>query len=403
MKADITANALSILGSAQPELTVNTLMPVESSPAPEAPDQEPAQQEQLPPDKSDKSKRRKLFKIGIVLFFLALMMILLTLSWFSSNRDVSAGGMGVKVQYGSYEIEVRGDNRENVALISDLNTAINETYQDGDKIDEDNPYYQTSPSKDSIIWRKPALNTDNGHYEDGLEPNSSGKLEFWVVAKEAGVLDPEFTFNIRGFHAKTHTENQGESLVDVVDNLFEINSALETHSDVDATLTSELVAQKQEALSYIRGHILFFLEKDSDGYYSGFLGSDRSFKLSDYFTEEGGTTFTAGEKKKVTVYWKWANTFEQMIFDSTHSSYSPLLRDATSDDRTAVYSFLSPANSSVFDGLTSSAISEKLAVVQLNGSGFDQAVADLSDAYNDADQIIGDMIHYIMIEMTAGD
>ena len=79
MKADITANALSILGSAQPELTVNTLMPEEPSPAPEAPDQEPAQQEQLPPDKSDKSKRRKLFKIGIVLFFLALMMILLTI------------------------------------------------------------------------------------------------------------------------------------------------------------------------------------------------------------------------------------------------------------------------------------------------------------------------------------
>lgn len=352
---------------------------------------------------------KKIFKIGSIALFLLVMFIFASIAWFTMSRESGTNGMSIKAQSDLYDIEVRGSYKENDTLITKMNIALYgsgsgaEAYVDGEQPDENYQYYQTTASKNKIIWRKTAQDAEHGHYEDGLEPNSGGKLEFWVVAKEAGTIDPVFVFNINGYHSVTHQEIQDGVTVDVVDYLYEIDSSLGSHVDVDSSLTSTVVSKKIAALSYIQGHILFFRDRDSDGYYSGFLGSGRSFKLSDVYPEEGGTLFSKGEKKPVVVYWKWANTFEQMIYDSSYSSYSPLLKDATSADRTAMYSYLAPANSTVFLGLTDSEISEKLAIVQSAGEGFAQAVLDLSDAYNDADQEIGDMVHYISIEMTVGD
>lgn len=350
-----------------------------------------------------------LIKAFSMMLLASALLIFVGIAWFTMNKNIGTQGMGVTVPSELFEIEVQGDYKENDTLIDKMNTAIFgsgsgvDAYSDGMRVDIEHPYYQTTASKNKIIWRKAVQDAEHGHYDAGLEPNSGGKMEFWVVAKEAGTIDPVFCFDVNGFHAVTHSESQSGSIVDVVDDLFVIDSSLGDHSDVDPTLTPEMVNKKMAAQSFIRGHILFFRGRDSDGYYSGFLGADRKFRLSDVYPEAGGTTFTKGEKKKVTVYWKWANTFEQMIYDSSYSSYSPLLRDAVSADRTALYEYMLPSNSNMFLGLTDSQITEKLTTVRTSGEGYAQAVTDLSNAYNDADQEIGDMVHYIQIEMTVDD
>ncbi|MBQ9415624.1 MAG: hypothetical protein IJU20_02145 [Clostridia bacterium] len=350
---------------------------------------------------------KKMLISSIVSLCLSIFMLgTVSIAWFTMNREVGTSGMSMAISGMPFEIEVRGQYIENESDFGLVNDYISGTYgsdavyENGEQPDENYQYFRATALKDKIIWRKETQDEAHGHYTDGLEPNSCGELKFWVVAKQAGFHDSTFVFDIKGYHAVTHIETQNGVSVEIVDDVYEINDSLGNYVTEDPTLTSSMVQKKKEALSYIQGHILFFRNKDENGYYSGFLGTDRSFKLSDVYTEENGTYFTLGEKKLVTVYWKWANTFEQMIYDSSYSSYSPILRNASSADRTALYSYMQPSNNSMFFGLTNSEITSDLSIVQTNGEGFLAAVTQLSNAYNDADQEIGDKVDYIIIEMT---
>ena len=353
-----------------------------------------------------KNQKKSLIKLGTMGVITLILFIFSSIAWFTMNKDVGMSGMSITTSGMPFEIEVRGQYIENESDFGVVNDYISGTYgsdavyENGEQPDENYQYFRATALKDKIIWRKETQDEAHGHYTDGLEPNSCGELKFWVVAKQAGFHDPTFVFDIKGYHAVTHSETQNGVSVEIVDDVYEINDSLGNYVTEDPTLTSSMVQKKKEALSYIQGHILFFRNKDENGYYSGFLGTDRSFKLSDVYTEENGTYFTLGEKKIVTVYWKWANTFEQMIYDSSYSSYSPILRNASSADRTALYSYMQPSNNSMFFGLTNSEITSDLSIVQTNGEGFSAAVTQLSNAYNDADQEIGDKVDYILIEMT---
>lgn len=356
-------------------------------------------------DEKRRMRRAALIKIAAMVLFIIIVLVFNSIAWLIVNKNVSNAGMGVQVADYPLVIEVRGSNAENKSLFTKANEALfgsgGAAYQEGEQPDDTLQYFQATASKDKIIWEKTGNTAADGHYADGLEPDACGKLTFWVVAKEAGTFDPEFQFQIKGFHAVTHDVKEGANTITIVDNLFEINEDLSDHSNVDATLTTALEAEKIQALGYIRGHILFFKSQDSDGYYSGFLGADRSFRLSDYYPDEGGTTFTKGQKKEITVYWKWANTLEQMIYDSSQSNYSPILKDSTSADRTALYTYFLPTNSSMFYELTDAEVSGYVADLQGNDETKKSiARSKLSAAYNDADQEIGDMVNYILIEMT---
>ena len=109
-----------------------------------------------------------------------------------------------------------------------------------------------------------------------------------------------------------------------------------------------------------------------------------------------------GQKYEVTVYWKWANTFEQMVLDE-NSPYkdNPLFPAANTTDRAAMFNYLSTTGSnSVFPGLTDSAISTNLNTVR-SGVNIGSSVTVVTKAYDGADQIIGNNLDYVLIEMTA--
>ncbi len=367
--------------------------------------------------KEEKAKRKKrLIKFGSMLALTVIILILTTIAWFTMNREVQSGSMAVKAGGSPFELEVRG-----------IDTYI-ENKDDFSKADDDYEYgvdmetldaFQTSGQYEKIIWRKTASSpsgttADDGHYAKGLEPNSHGKLTFWVVPNDTGTLDIEFDFNIRGFIG-TFSDPEDEEDEPELTGLYEINDDLTVANSDGLIENASQLADKKAALEYIQGHILFFSDYNGT-YYSGFLGTGRSIRFGDCINPSTSAKYNAGspvsvtkgQKYQVTIYWKWANTFEQMVFDETSPKKDdPLFISTNTTDKTAIYSYLSATESSniknkVFKDLTVSAVTTDLGYVQNNTSGYaDNAAKELTDAYNNADSFIGNNIDYIMIEMTA--
>lgn len=367
-------------------------------------------EEQIETIKEQKSKRKKaLIKFGSMAVLAAVVVVFATIAWFTLNREVSTGSMAVKTSPSPFELEVRGTYIENDADFSKADS--NYTYgEDQQTLNA----YQTSGQSDRIIWRKTSNTADDGHYTKGLEPNSHGKLTFWVVPNESGTLDINFEFGIRGFIG-SFTEPEDEDEEPELTSLVEINDDLTIANSGGLISTAAQLADKKAALEFIQGHILFFSDYDGT-YYSGFLGTGRSIRFGDCINPSTNAKYNAGnpvsvtegQKYQVTIYWKWANTFEQMVFDETsRKKDEPLFVSTNTTDRTAIYSYLSATESSemknkVFKDLTVSAITTDLGYVQNNTTAsIDSATKELTDAYNNADSFIGNNIDYIMIEMTA--
>ena len=358
-----------------------------------------------------RKQKKRVIKLVLLLVLIALIIVFASIAWFAQNKSVSADTMAVGVSDGDFELEVQGTKIENK---SDFSKA-DETYTEGEVQNNDENTRQTTGAQGKIMWRK-AANAD-GTYANGLEPNSHGTLTFWVVPKKSGDLDIEFELNIRGFHA-TYSEPEDPNDEPVLDKLFEIDDSLNGNAQnglikANGDPDTELIQTKKDALEYIKGHILFFSDYDSStGYYSGFLGTGRSIRFGDCidpssdpkdkYSTGGAVSVTKGEKYQVTLYWKWANTLEQMVLDD-----NPMFVSTNTADRTAMFTYLSQIAdgvmvNKVFKDLTNSEITTNLGYIQDDTEGsVDSAIRTLTAAYNNADQVIGNNIDYVLIELTA--
>lgn len=352
------------------------------------------------------NRKKRLIKLGTMLTLTVLILIFTTIAWFSMNRTVETSGMGVKAAGSPFELEVRGDNIENSI---DFDKA-DDNYQNGENQNLTPTTYQTSGQYNKIIWRKTGAAADDGHYSDGLSPNSHGKLTFWVVPNSTGTLDIEFKFKVRGFIG-TYTPAATEGAEPTLNDLFEVTDNMEVTAENGLKDATDL-AKKKAALEYIQGHILFFSDFDGTNY-SGFLGTGRSISFGDCidpsaepkakYNAGNPVSVTEGQKYQVTIYWKWANTFEQMVFDEDSAlKDSPLFAKTNADDKALIISYLGNSSVSVFEGVSREIITTNLAKLTNNSTTDDaECSAALTDKYNDADQIIGNNLDYILIEMSA--
>lgn len=359
-------------------------------------------------DEKRKNRLIALIKASSMMILATVLLIIVGIAWFTLNKDVGTEGMGIKSVPAPFELEVRGDNIEYLSAFpkADPNYTLGEL-QSGTT-----NYYQTTGTQNKVIWRKVGVTSDDGHYPNGLEPNSHGKLSFWVVPYETGDLNIQFRFNLRGF-ISTETEPEDPDELPELDKLFEITSSLTPTAENG--LNSETEAQDAiSALNYLKGHILFFSDYDSlTGYYSGFLGTERGISFGNcldasgnkYAADGGAVAVTAGTKYPVTIYWKWANTFEQMVLDeNSPQKDNPIIVSTNTADRTAIYTYLGDTtHNDVFLELTSDLITTDLEYVRTdNVEHADAARTTLTNAYNNADSYIGNNVDYIMIEMLAG-
>ena len=364
--------------------------------------------ENMSQDELKKMRRMSYIKmvamVGIVVAILAFSSI----AWFTMNREVEGSGVQMAAQNAPFELEVRGEKYENSSTFSKSDSQ----YVLGAVQNNNASIRQTTASNSKIIWQKST--SADGSYPDGLVPNAHGSLSFWVVPQEDGTLSLDFTFHLRGYFA-TYNETVNSGDEPTVKDLYEITNTL-TGTESNGLIDSDThqpdslkIQNKKDALEYLNGHILFFAKYDeTTGYYSDFLGTGQNISFGDCYNASGEkysstgsvVSVTKGDKYPVTIYWKWANTFEQMVFDSNSPNKDePLFAVTGTTDRNRMYEYLEDeTHNKVFKGVNN--LTTKLNTIK-GGTNIDTTLKALSDAYNNADQLIGNEIDYILIEMTA--
>ena len=347
-----------------------------------------------------------------LIFILLIMMVLLsavsaTWAWFASGKESKLSNIGMSGTNAPFELEVRGNIVENKSIFAKLDQA----FENGEDQAMTPTAYQTSGMAPKIIWRKTGETAADGHYDQGIGPNSHGKLTFWIIPNYDGEISVSFRLLVRGFIATYGDEATNELDVDQV---FEVTDAM-TATAENGINGQEDLENKQAACDFLRGHILFFSDYDENtGYYSGFLGTGNTLSFAECvkpdssprekYGENDTVLVEKGEKYQVTIYWKWANTLEQILYDinSPHRD-APLFSTANQTDRNIAYNFLADERNKVFRNMLQQDIAEHLDNIKNNTIDAESSLSELSSAYNSADLLIGYNIDFIMIELTASD
>ena len=341
---------------------------------------------QSPEQRNDDEKERKkrirgtLIKFGSLAVFAFIVWVFATIAWFSSNSSVSGNGMGVSVAGIPFELAATGDVPQ--AYI-DLFEMADDSYHAGAKQGNTNEYRTGTDNK--IFLRFDPNDTDyTSSYTDGLRPGASGTIEFDIVPYTDETFNVTCYFSLKTFDA-TYDDQTNE--VETITPIPEEVPANNTNTDLPDLVT---------ASNYLRGHILFFDDRTMSGsneIYSGYIAPDEGLTVS----------VSNGEKTTVTVYWKWVNTFDQMIYKSTDSTTdSPLFANDNNDDRAAVISYINENYQNILAGI-SSANATALANLTVGTVGdlTSSMMDDLNENYNTADQIIGVNVDYFLLDVSA--
>lgn len=329
-------------------------------------------EEQIETIKEQKSKRKKaLIKFGSMAVLAAVVVVFATIAWFTMNRETTTSGMNVRSSTLPFELASTGAAPEEYIRL--FNMADNE-YDNGTK-QGDTSEYRTG-EYGQIFWR---LDTEsNDTYVNGFKPGAAGVFTFDIIPKDGRALTVNCKFNIRGF-------------------VGNYNDAGNLQSMTEITSSSPENASK-EAFNYINGHIVFFEHHhviNGKDVYSGFIGTDGL-----------NVSISAGTSREtVTVYWKWVNTFDQMILKSTdHGNDIPLVADegkGVDEDRTALCEYINDNYSKIFAGLSSENQTAASTLTYQTAKTNSELMNALNDGYNSADQIIGVNLNYFLLELSA--
>ena len=314
--------------------------------------------------------KKRIIKICLLMLLIVLIMIFASIAWFALNKSVSSNTMAVSAAPSPFELETVGyANNDYIDLFNMADPEYEEGEQQGST-----STYRTGTAQ-QIRWRLDS--DDDDSYTEGFRPGASGSLTFKVVPKGVDSVTVNCKLNIRAF----------------VGNYNDTTGDLESIDEVTSATTDN---DQKDACNYINGHILFFQNKTTvsgNDIYSGYIG-----------TNGLNVTATGGNTQTVTVYWKWVNTFDQMILKSTDSYNDyPLIADSggtAQQDRDALIAYIKANYSKIFSGL-SSEDQTSISSITYDNLKNSALLGVLCDAYNAADQIIGVNLDYFMLELTA--
>jgi hypothetical protein len=288
--------------------------------------------------------------------------------------------------------------------------------------------------------------TDRKDY--AIEPGSNGELTFYIIPSKSGTQTFNLNLNIIPYYA-TVDEKTGE-----------ITSAKEVGASSDSTSTPYEVY----ARNFISGHILFFLENEDesvnttskDDNSSDEISNDTDDSLestivvasdseSDASEEASGEQSSnnaassklnkltwikdgdfsikienaeAGKEYKYTIYWSWTQVFAELVL-TTGDKYlnsnkvtlpedirALIVEDLVTNPEKYFYNSLTKKpldnSSDLVSGLKGiKDIYDNSPVTTGDNAYSVQNFVDLSSFYNQADQIIGSNVHFIVAELTA--
>ena len=321
-------------------------------------------------DEQTANRRKSLIKFGSVTVFTAIVLIFLTIAWFSVNKETEAEGMTIKTATLPFDIATKGANIRNEDKIS------------------------------------------------AKGPGGNGELSLYVIPKTNDAMTVRVNLNVVAFSEVDKKDGLGNpvykagSSEEVDTELIEITNAAEfaskaRASGVNNAAAADAAADYVAAANYLKGHILFF---GGTGDTSSGTAAASRYYYTDPYTERSFTQAVAanneGKAVKVPIYWMWTNTLGQVALNNNVSGKRngyPILAD-NDTDKSKITQYLKTNQSDIFvSGASNSAIDAVTAAyatsADFNTNGADAFTA-LSEGYNLADFAIGTKISYFMIEVS---
>ena len=152
--------------------------------------------------------------------------------------------------------------------------------------------------------------------------------------------------------------------------------------------TDDLNASAEDFKNLLTGHILFFKNKDDDGYYSDWVGST-------YTVTAGEFNATQDKKVKRTLYWVWPEQFRSYVVPGYLNYTRGLFKSSGSADYGKLLADINDNKTRYFRYKTDDSIPD----VSLSMPAADLQTCSL--AYNEADEYLGNSVDKYQIRLTA--
>jgi hypothetical protein len=336
-------------------------------------------------------------KCGVFTLAALSALFLLSAAWFANNAQINTGGVEIVSDNSSFELKSYGKNG---IYDDDLISSFFEQITVGDGSSP----YATTGTATSISWLvSDESNLGNYSEEDvdfterdrkdyAIEPGSEGKLSFFIIPGSSGTQ----TFNMKLLVTPFSAE------VDEITD--QVTSVSEVGTEDDTTIN-------KYAKKFISGHVLFFLETESGDDTDMTWIKDESFEIT---IEDA----VQDQEYQYTIYWKWPQVFSELILNEGDRYLNgrslilnltlreDLLSDMIETPEKYFYNSLTKApllsDSTLIAGDRGIADIHEKSPETGDPDGYSaQNFVDLSSFYNQADQIVGSSISFIMVELSA--
>lgn len=297
--------------------------------------------------------------------------------WFINNKAVSGDRTAMKATDSDFELGAVDSGgtfdtyltAEDGILLSDIKT--------GSLFDRISPV-STGGGKNEIKWLMSSKSNFNNYSGDnspqGIQPGSSGKLSFYVIAKRDTALNITFTLDTILYTADAQP----------------IDSSNTDNSDC-------IIPDDLPEAKLVKGHILFF-EKydDATGLYSDRI-TDGTFDFSQPDAK-------AGTAYKADIYWIWPDVADQLILPENDScfiekEYGKIISDAD----TAVFKTELASYPEKYFADPNFDISGMVDNISKGTSSPDfnyDYYSTLNGRWNAADQLIGKKVGFIELQVS---
>lgn len=298
---------------------------------------------------------------GIVLFA-ALFGINKTVAWFAANKDVSASGMEVRPYEYEFDLAVSGDQISHYASDAPIVEYLDTNYGTKNLV-------KTTGAYRSIICEMQD-ETPEPPDPGKISPGSYGTISFDIVIDaDYDSFRINFDYLALGADISGNPEPIDQADVDLIDLL-------------------------------LSGHVLFFLDRaagDNGYYYSNQLQNNTiEYVLADHITDKH--TESDGDHYTVSVYWVWPINYAQIAYTKGH----PYLRThalfsnetASAANRNAVIADMQSNPEKYFYEYNTDSVT-----VDFTANNFTNIYyVNLTDGYNNGDQLIGDKVYYMLVK-----
>ena len=312
-------------------------------------------------EEEKRKQKKRLVKLILMMVLIMLVIIFASIAWFAQNKAVSANTMAIEANEGDFSITPLGTEAGRYdSMLASAKTLAGTTGAATWTVKS------TSPVDD--IGN--ANIAGQAEKDQGIKPGSEGVISF--VLSTSNTVNASFDFNLYAYSYDEEADNP----------TLELLTASSQSQDV------------QDALGFLNGHILLFKSRTGNApgqyKYSGLIKNANDLRrvYSDHAAFTGQTT--------VPIYWVWPETLAQITLDDGNSSlYGKNNICSTNTDKNEILTFLKNNPGCFLKGTVDFS---EMSTSELK-TEIDENYDRYSVMYNEADQIIGITIQYMLFDM----